>query len=124
MRQTSPPAICAVILCLLSLDLLAKDDKSGASQRREDPIVGRWRWFTNDWVFINGDGTVSRGRNTQGRWKCVDGAEWPRKYVITWGDGIWVDTLFLKKDCTKLSGRNQKGSRIHATKIPPGSKDP
>ena len=80
-----------------------------AEEATTDPIVGRWRWCNNTEVFFRPDGTA--GLSAEGRggtWMCVSAKnEEPRKYVCNWGNGMWIDTLHLKKHGASLSGRNQ-----------------
>lgn len=108
-------------LCLLAASLfcsLCPAQESGGNQTSQptDPVVGRWRWFTDEFVFIKPDGTLVKHGKVMGRWHCVNENEWPRKYVLNWGNGMWIDTLFLKRDCSFLSGTNQKNTPVHGVR--------
>ena len=110
-------------LCLLAASLfctLCSAQESGGNQTSQptDPIVGRWRWFSDEFVFIKPDGTLVKHGQVQGKWHCVNQNEWPRKYILNWGNGMWIDTLFLKKDCSLLSGSNQQHHHVWGTRKP------
>jgi hypothetical protein len=80
--------------------------------------VGRWRWFTDEFVYIKPDGTLVKNGKVTGKWHCANENEWPRKYVLNWGNGMWIDTLFLKRDCALLSGSNQQHHHVWGTRKP------
>ncbi len=114
-------------LCLLAASLFCSvcpAQESGGNQTSQptDPIVGRWRWFTDEFVFIKPDGSLVKHGQVQGKWHCVNENEWPRKYVLNWGNGMWIDTLFLKKDCSFLSGTNQQHHHVHGVRKPASDK--
>jgi hypothetical protein len=79
-------------------------------------IIGDWKWFNHDHVYMRPDGTLDAwndGKKTEyGTWKKnSDGS-----YTLYWNLG-WVDSLTLSSDCKKLSGKNQQGVNVWGTKI-------
>jgi hypothetical protein len=106
----------AFILLLLGAFSPAFAQSPQDSGSAADPIVGRWHWFSNELVQILPDGTLTKGGGVLGTWTCCNTAEWPRKYVLDWGHGTYIDTLMLKRDCSFLSGRNQQQVWVHATR--------
>jgi len=40
-----------------------------------------------------------------------------RKYRINWDNGKFIDTLYLTKKGTVLSGENQNGSKLQARRL-------
>lgn len=83
-----------------------------------DPIVGRWNWHNHVVLFIHADGTVGLGENGgKGKWECVRPNEDPRKYILDWNRGQYFETLYLKKDGRKISGRDQFGHKVWGVRI-------
>lgn len=80
-----------------------------------DPIVGCYHWFNNGSVFIHSNGVILGGPFT-GHWRLVSAAQ--RKYTFTWPEAI--DTVTIKADQQSLSGSNQYGYPIAATRVPGG----
>jgi hypothetical protein len=77
-----------------------------------DPIVGCWHWFTNAPVVINANGLMTGGPFTA-QWRLVDPAR--RVYTFTWPEA--VDSSTLSPDGSSLSGGNQYGFNMSATRI-------
>jgi len=78
-----------------------------------DPIVGRWRWHNNTILAIRGDGTVGWNLgNGKGTWKCASPNQDPRKYLLDWERGLYVETLYLKKHGNRLTGHDQFGHHV------------
>ena len=80
-----------------------------------DPIAGCWRWTNNLTVVINSDGTIVAGPFT-GRWQATDTAR--RIYHLTWPEA--VDTTQLSGDGRSLTGGNQYGFAMSATRLTAG----
>ena len=82
-----------------------------------DPVVGRWRWIDNQIVICTEDNKFSvipTGRS--GTWKFLPGAKEDGKYVFTWDEGLFVDTLAMSEDKKTLKGKNEQRKKIKATK--------
>jgi len=77
-----------------------------------DPIVGCWHWFTNAPVVINANGLMTGGPFTA-QWRLVDPAR--RVYTFTWPEAVDSSTLY--PDGSSLSGGNQYGFNMSATRI-------
>jgi hypothetical protein len=77
-----------------------------------DPIVGCWHWFTNAPVVISDNGLMTTGPITA-QWRLVDPAR--RIYTFTWPEA--VDATTLSHDGRTLSGGNQYGFKMSATRI-------
>jgi len=83
-----------------------------------DPIVGRWNWHNHTVLFIHANGTCGWNENDgKGTWKCVNPSQDPRKYILDWNRGQYVETLYLKKHATKISGHDQSGNRVWGSHI-------
>jgi len=83
-------------------------------------IIGRWKWFTGSTVdfFANNSWKTSDGIHG-GTWKCnPDGS-----IVVTPDQGTWQDTVTVARDGNSLSGRNQTGVLVSATKEGGGSRN-
>jgi len=87
-----------------------------APRAATDPIVGCWVWFNNAAVAIHGDGTMTAGPFTA-RWRVINGAQ--HKYTFTWPEA--VDKVTLSSNGSYLSGGNQYGYTMTATRISPGA---
>ena len=99
--------------------------KTISVQARCNAIVGRWRWFNgiNVDFFSNG---LWKAVNQEGagRWFCekskfhggVTGS-----VVVIPDRGKWQDTVRVSTDGKSLSGKNQQGVRVSATRISSGS---
>jgi hypothetical protein len=72
--------------------------------------VGIWSWFIGGDVVIKTNGTVEAVNGLTARWQCNDGL-----IVMTWSNGF-VDRLTLSSDRTKLSGTNNWGLGVSATR--------
>ena len=89
------------------------------AEEKADPIVGRWRWIEDQVVECRVDKTFSvKPSNRHGTWKRVEASTVERKYELTWDDGVYTDTLMMSRDEKKLAGKNQKGKRVEATRLP------
>ncbi len=76
-------------------------------------IIGRWRWFTGRSVdfFANNRWKTLDGRDG-GTWQCnPDGS-----IVVTPDRGTWQDTVTIAGDGNSLSGKNQNGVSVSATR--------
>ncbi len=80
-----------------------------------DPIVGCYHWFNNGSVFIRSNGVILGGPFT-GHWRLVDAAR--RAYTFTWPAAI--DTITITANQRSLSGSNQYGYPISATRAAGG----
>jgi len=80
-----------------------------------DPILGCWHWMNNAAVVIKADGTMTAGPFTA-RWRLANSAR--RIYNFTWPEA--VDSVSLSPDGGSLSGGNQYGVSMTATRVSPG----
>jgi hypothetical protein len=75
-------------------------------------FVGNWAWFNGGAVQIRPNGTfVAAG--TSGTWRSVGG----NVIELRWNDGGWIDTLSLSPDGNQLSGSNQHGGPVSASRV-------
>lgn len=75
-------------------------------------FVGNWSWFNGGSVQIRPDGTfVAAG--TSGTWRPLGG----NRIQMQWTDGGWIDTLSLSPDGNQLSGSNQHGGPVSASRV-------
>ncbi|MCG8608396.1 FecR family protein [bacterium] len=107
---------------LLGINDNTLNDNSGAWNAiitvyggRNTEIVGAWRWSNGGRVDIRENGTMSGGGGSNsGTW------EWDsrrRVFILRWKQGGWVDTVTLSVDGQRLSGSNQQGTTVSATRI-------
>jgi len=101
----------ALFILLSALGATTLHAQNGVA-RTSDPVVGCWHWFSNELVYIQPDGTLTKGGPVVGKWQCTHPTQVPRKYVLIWGNGVWVDTLALQANASFLEGRNQIGHRV------------
>lgn len=80
-----------------------------------DPVTGCWRWTNNATAMINSDGTINVGPFT-GRWQLADPGR--HVYHFTWPEA--VDTTALSPDGRTLTGGNQYGFAMSATRLTAG----
>jgi hypothetical protein len=89
-----------------------------AAEQRGDPIVGRWNWHNHTILLIHANGTCGWTETDGiGTWKCVEPSQDPRKYILDWNRGQYVETLYLKKHASKISGHDQFGHRVWGVRI-------
>ena len=77
-------------------------------------IVGDWNWY---------DGNVNRF-NSNGTGNTIQGGSYTstwvyngnNKFTITWQPGNYIDNVTISPDGNTLSGTNQSGGTITATK--------
>lgn len=87
-------------------------DKSAAA---EGPVshcrklIGTWSWFIGPDVTFRPDGTATTAL-FQATWTCRDS-----HVVMTWNHGF-TDRLTISSDGTRMSGRNQHGAAVSATR--------
>ena len=77
-----------------------------------DPIVGCYHWFNNAQFVIHANGVIMGGPFT-GHWRLVSATE--RAYTFTWPEAI--DTITITSNQRSLSGSNQYGYPIAATRV-------
>jgi hypothetical protein len=83
-----------------------------------DAIVGRWRWVDKQVVECRADQTFQvKPSNRRGKWKRIEATTVEKKYELQRDGGLFTDTLMMSRDEKKLSGKNQEGKRIEATKL-------
>lgn len=96
-----------------------KTTETKESPRREPVIFGKWLWFNRAEVTISPGGKMTATLNgkyfNHGNWRVIDRVR--REYVLEWEVGGWKDTLILSADGMTLSGKNQRGGGVAATKI-------
>lgn len=81
----------------------------------QDPVVGCWHWFNNTSVVIHSNGVMTAGPFTA-QWRLVDSSR--RVYNFTWPEA--VDSAALSPDGRTLSGGNQYGFQMSATRLSGG----
>jgi hypothetical protein len=80
-----------------------------------DPVVGCWLWFNNATVVITSNGTATAGPFTA-QWRAVKPSR--RIYNLTWPEA--VDSTALSADDRNLTGGNQYGFPMSATRLTGG----
>jgi hypothetical protein len=89
-----------------------------AEKPATDPIVGRWNWHNHTVLLIQSNGTCGWHENDGiGTWKCVSPSQDPRKYMLDWNRGQYVETLYLKRHAAKISGHDQFGNHVWGFRI-------
>ena len=91
---------------------------SAFAEQGVDPIVGRWNWHNHTILLIHADGTCGwHEADGIGTWKCVEPSQDPRKYILDWNRGQYVETLYLKKHASKISGHDRSGHSVWGVRI-------
>jgi hypothetical protein len=75
-------------------------------------FIGTWQWFNGISVNISGDYRFSSSDNNKGTWSCLANGN----IEMRWDRGGYIDTLSIATDGQALSGRNQQGDVVSATK--------
>lgn len=107
-----------LLILLWSPSQTAATDFPVVDPTRCDEIVGTWRWFNGAKVECQGNGRCEATNGFSGPWRCLD----PKGVVeIRWGRGggsvQWIDTLNITSDGNKLSGTNQIGGSVSASRM-------
>lgn len=80
-------------------------------------LAGRWRWSGNVDVQCRADGSCSASNGLIGRWQCTDDAG---SFRLSWSAADapdkFIDTVWVSPLGSFLSGHNQYGSAITATR--------
>ncbi len=84
----------------------------GASSAESDAVVGCWQWFNNAPVVIRSNGLMTAGPFTA-EWRSVDPSR--RTFNFIWPEA--VDNAALSLDGRSLSGGNQYGYKMSATRL-------
>lgn len=91
------------------------ESAGGMNSAECNRIVGRWRWFTGRDVdfFPNNSWKTTDGHS--GSWQCKrDGS-----IVVIPDQGTWRDTVRVNQNGSSLSGRNEQGVSVTATRSSP-----
>jgi caspase domain-containing protein len=78
-----------------------------------DAIVGSWDWYNGGIVELGAAGDIIVAGAQLGTWKRLEPGG--RRYRLSWSPG-WIDTLSLSADGVRLSGNNQSGRPVTATR--------
>jgi hypothetical protein len=90
--------------------------RNPGSAPSSDPLVGCWQWFNNSAVIVHSDGLLTAGPFTA-HWRRVDSSR--HIYTITWPEA--VDATALSPDGRTLTGGNQYGFQMSATRLTGGA---
>ena len=88
---------------------------SAGKPSSSDPLAGCWHWFNNVTVAVNPAGTMIAGPFTA-HWRLADSAR--HIYHFTWPEA--VDSVALSPDGRTLTGGNQYGYPMSATRLTAG----
>jgi hypothetical protein len=72
-------------------------------------ITGSWKWSTGGVAEIKPAGTVNKGK-LRAKWSCSG-----NRVVLEWQHG-YIDHLVLSDDAKSLSGKNNYGYKVHASR--------
>ena len=98
---------------------LGRDGREGGNECNR--IIGRWKWFNGGALdFRNGGKWQTADGVHTGTWICnQDGT-----YSVRPDVGEWRDRLTISGDSNSLSGSNQYGTQVSATRIAIGDETP
>ena len=85
-----------------------------------DQLKGEWNWFTGGVVRLKDNRTILYNGAPAGNWECADARRGSAR--LHWTLGSLVDTVTVSGD--RLSGTNQQGSPVSATRKPDGGPAP
>ena len=111
-------ALAVCIVGISSAFPLLSAEANATPATKPDPLVGEWRYFNDHVVTITADGKLASPKAT-GTWEFTNNKEVERRYKLTWEGGLFIDTLLLSRDGSRLTGKNQKGDKISATRVAP-----
>jgi hypothetical protein len=86
----------------------AKPVETGSRVASNNPIVGTWQWYTNDYAVFYPNGTARHG-DASGSW-TLDG----KTLRISWSDG-WYNTLTLSNSKRELNGHGSQDPKTLGT---------
>ena len=105
-------------LVMSSLLFLGVQLSAAPKGAEADPIQGRWHYFNDHVLTISSGGNMTSNKGATGNWVFLKNPEVERKYRMQWEGNPLVDTMTLSRDGKKLEGKNNKGSRVWATRVP------
>ncbi|MEA2240142.1 MAG: eukaryotic-like serine/threonine-protein kinase [Thermoanaerobaculia bacterium] len=91
------------------------------SEGRCGDLTGTWNWFNGLVVTIATDGRFRSTAGVSGKWSPIDASR--RMYRLQWDNGF-VDSVSLSRDGAALSGSNESGARVSATRNCAGGTEP
>jgi hypothetical protein len=115
-KQAIVEAYDAVVISLtrdkeIGLARAARDEIDGLCRDAIGPVVGKWNWFNGEVHEFLPEGKVQG--HPDAHWKA-DTKE--NTFIFSWGNGRYIDKMTLSKDGNSMSGQNNVGMRIQATK--------
>lgn len=78
-----------------------------------EAVLGDWKWFNNGIVTFQANNTLLYDGKAGGKWECTNAAK--GAVTLRWNAGF-VDTMTVAGD--RMSGKNQKGIAVSATRRP------
>ena len=85
----------------------------GGKRKGCEGIIGSWKWFNGIVVHIFTNNRFNSPAGNGGTWHCKPNGE----IELIWDKGGWRDTLTISPDGNSLSGRNQHGVSVSATRM-------
>jgi hypothetical protein len=110
--QTVPGGSSGTLAPTSALPPAGQAPNVGALAGTRQEIVGCWQWANNATIIIKPDGTMIAGPFT-GLWRGGN-----RSYTFTWPEP--VDTLAMSADGNRLTGGNQYGVPVTASRVSGG----
>ena len=86
---------------------------------KEDPIIGRWKWYNKQIIDITADGRMTASKGASGTWEFSKNREVERKYVLRWDGkaGFSIDAVTLSRDYREMTGKNDAGEKVSAKRM-------
>ena len=78
--------------------------------------IGSWNWFNGIVVNIESNNSFTSPAGNGGTWQCLPNGQ----IELVWTNGGWRDTLSISGDGNSLSGKNQHGVSVSATRASGG----
>ena len=80
----------------------------------QDPVAGLWTWAGHQLITIGANHDVAGERH--GTWRLMSTTGDRRSYQFRWRHAGWVSTVVLSSDGKSLSGTDQAGDPVSATR--------
>ena len=87
------------------------------AKKRDDPIVGSWKWANDQVVECRRDNSVVvTPSGKKGTWNLTSTPSAERKYELKW-EGGRKDELVMSVDEKKLSGSDADGKKFESDRV-------
>jgi hypothetical protein len=87
--------------------------RRSAQSPAQDPVIGQWQWFNGGVKNVLANGQIAG--HPDASWHRPDPKA--RRYIFSWGNGRFIDNLFLAPNGSRLAGKNQEGADVSGQRV-------